>query len=87
MPDAIASIAIGLLLAWIAYAFGRDTKDLLIGEAVDAELRLDAITLLHDRPEVDGVLEVLTMQLGPEDALLAAKLDVDDASARGRSSS
>jgi cation diffusion facilitator family transporter len=79
VPDAVASIAIGVLLAWIAYALGRDTKELLIGEAVDPELRLDAIRALHGYEGVQGVLEILTMQLGPDDALLAAKLDFDDA--------
>ena len=79
IPDAVASIAIGVLLAWIAYALGRDTKELLIGESVDTELRLDVIRALHGYPGVEGVLEILTMQLGPDQALLAAKLDFDDA--------
>ena len=52
--DASASIAIGLLLAWIAYALGRDTKDLLIGEAADPELRLDIQHLVAQHPEVDA---------------------------------
>lgn len=78
VPDAIASIAIGVLLAWIAYALGRDTKELLIGESVDPELRLDVISALHRYDGLDGVLEVLTMQLGPDEALLAAKLDLHD---------
>jgi cation diffusion facilitator family transporter len=78
VPDAVASIAIGVLLAWIAYALGRDTKELLIGESVDTELRLDVIRALHGYEGVQGELEILTMQLGPDDALLAAKLDFDD---------
>jgi hypothetical protein len=43
---AAASMAIGLLLAWIAYALGRDTKELLIGESADPELLLDIMALL-----------------------------------------
>ncbi len=83
VPDAVASIAIGVLLAWIAYALGRDTKELLIGESVDPELRLDVISALHGYDGVDGVLEVLTMQLGPDEALLAAKLDLHDGMSAG----
>ena len=83
VPDAIASIAIGLVLAWVAYALGRDTKELLIGEAVDPELRLAVLGALHRYDGVDGVLEMLTMLLGPAQALVAAKLDVRDSLAAG----
>ncbi|HSP37379.1 MAG TPA: cation diffusion facilitator family transporter [Frankiaceae bacterium] len=76
--DGIASIAIGVLLAWIAYALGRDTKDLLIGEAADPELRLDIIHAMSGFEEVDGVVEMLTMQLGPDEILLAVKVDFAD---------
>ncbi len=77
--DAAASIVIGVLLAWIAYALGRDTKDLLIGESADPELRLDIQHMVAQRPEVDAVLELLTMQLSPNDVLVAMKIDfVDD---------
>jgi cation diffusion facilitator family transporter len=73
--DASASIVIGLLLAWIAYALGRDTKDLLIGEAADPELRLDIQHAVAQHPEVDAVLELLTMQMSPDDVLVAMKVD------------
>jgi cation diffusion facilitator family transporter len=76
--DGAASIAIGLLLAWIAYALGRDTKDLLIGEAADPELRLDIISIISSYDEVDGVVDMLTMQLSPEETLVAVKVDFVD---------
>jgi cation diffusion facilitator family transporter len=80
--DGAASITIGVLLAWIAYALGRDTKDLLIGEAADPELRLDIQHLVGSHPEVDAVLELLTMQLSPDDVLVAMKVDfVNDVAA------
>jgi divalent metal cation (Fe/Co/Zn/Cd) transporter len=76
--DGAASITIGVLLAWVAYALGRDTKDLLIGEAADPELRLDIQHLVGSHPEVDAVLELLTMQLSPDDVLVAIKIDFVD---------
>jgi cation diffusion facilitator family transporter len=76
--DAGASITIGLLLAWVAYALGRDTKDLLIGEAADPELRLDIQHAVAQHAEVDAVLELLTMQLSPDDVLIAMKIDFVD---------
>ena len=76
--DAVASIAIGALLAWIAYVLGRDTKELLIGESADPELRLDIITILTGYVGVNGLLDMLTMQLSPDHVLVAAKVDFDD---------
>jgi cation diffusion facilitator family transporter len=76
--DAAASMAIGLLLAWIAYALGRDTKELLIGESADPELRLDIMALLIGYDGVTGLLDMHTMQLSPEHVLVAAKVDFGD---------
>jgi cation diffusion facilitator family transporter len=76
--DAAASIVIGVVLAWVAYALGRDTKDLLIGEAADPELRLDIQHAVAQHPEVAAVLELLTMQLSPEEVLVAMKIDFSD---------
>jgi cation diffusion facilitator family transporter len=76
--DAGASIIIGIVLAWIAYALGRDTKDLLIGEAADPELRLDIQHAVSQHAEVDAVLEMLTMQLSPDEVLVAMKVDFTD---------
>ena len=76
--DASASIAIGVLLAWVAFALGRDTKDLLIGESADPELRLDIQHSVGQHPEVDAVLELLTMQLSPDEVLVAMKVDFAD---------
>lgn len=76
--DGVASIAIGVLLGWIAYALGRDTKELLIGESADPELRLDIISALVGYDGVNGLLDMLTMQLSPDHVLVAAKVDFDD---------
>ncbi len=82
--DGLASITIGVVLAWVAYALGRDTKDLLIGEAADPELRLDIQHTVAAHPEVEAVLEMLTMQLSPEDVLVAMKVDFADHLESGR---
>jgi cation diffusion facilitator family transporter len=76
--DAAAAIAIGVLLAVVAYLLGRDTKELLIGEAAPAPLRDGIRRELADHPEVDRVVEVRTMLLGPNLVLVAARLDMDD---------
>jgi cation diffusion facilitator family transporter len=76
--DGAASIAIGLLLVYVAYILGRDTKDLLIGEAADPSVRLSAYRVLSHHAAVSGVQELLTMQLGPDSVLVAARVDFDD---------
>jgi cation diffusion facilitator family transporter len=77
--DAAAAIAIGVLLAVVAYLLGRDTKEMLIGEAAPAPVRDGIRAELADHAEVDRVLDVRTMLLGPEALLVAARLDMDDA--------
>ncbi len=76
--DAAAAIAIGVLLAVVAYLLGRDTKEMLIGEAAPAPLRDGIRRELADHPEVERVVDVRTMLLGPEALLVAARLDMDD---------
>lgn len=76
--EGLAALAIAGLLAFVAYRLGRNTKELLIGEAADPELRLAAFELLRAQPEIDTVLALLTMQLSPDTVLLVASADLSD---------
>jgi cation diffusion facilitator family transporter len=76
--DAGAAIAIGVLLAVVAYVLGRDTKEMLIGESAPAALRTAILEALAGHPEVERVVEVRTMLVGPSAVLVAARLDMDD---------
>jgi cation diffusion facilitator family transporter len=76
--DGLASVAIGVLLAVIAVTLGRDTRRLLIGEAATPEERKAIVEILEGRPEVDRLLEVLTMALAPDRLLVAARIDLAD---------
>jgi cation diffusion facilitator family transporter len=76
--DGAAAIIIGLLLAVVAVLLGRDSRDLLIGEAADPELVLDVYRRLSAAAEVTEVVELLTMHLGPDTVLVAARLDLRD---------
>ena len=76
--DAGAAIAIGVLLAVVAYVLGRDTKELLIGEAAPAEARQALRRELAEFDDVDRVIEIRTMLVGPSTLLVAARIDVDD---------
>jgi cation diffusion facilitator family transporter len=74
--DGAASIAIGLLLGGAAFALGRDTKHLLIGEAALPEEREALARVFHEDPRVDSLEELLTMVLGPQSLLVAARFDI-----------
>lgn len=76
--DAVASVAIGVLLAYVAYALARDTKALLLGEAARPEEVALLAKVLAAHPEVDEVLAVLTMHTGPESLLVAVRVDLCD---------
>ncbi len=68
--DGVASIAIGVLLAATAFVLAVETKGLLIGEAVDPEMRESIRRQLVRMQEIDRVNEILTVHLGPQDVLL-----------------
>ena len=74
--DPIASLLIGGLLAYIAIRLGRNTKALLLGEAARPEDREKIREALESHPKVDRVIELLTMVLGPESLLVAARVDL-----------
>jgi cation diffusion facilitator family transporter len=73
--DAIGSIGIGLLLAVIAIVLAVEMKSLLIGESAGERTRSNLDGALRAAPEVRSVIHTRTLQLGPEDLLVAAKLD------------
>ncbi|CAM5353418.1 membrane protein [Streptomyces spiroverticillatus] len=74
--EAAASLTIGLLLVYVAYRLGSDARAQLIGEAVDPELRDGIRDLLGEQPEIDRVASLLTMRLGLESTLVAARIDL-----------
>jgi cation diffusion facilitator family transporter len=76
--DGAAAIGIGLLLAVVALLLGRENCDLLIGEGADPRLVVDWYDTLKDADEVEEVVEMLSMYLGPDTVLLAARLDFRD---------
>lgn len=74
--EACASFAIGVLLVFIAYRLGAEARGQLIGEAVDPELSGRIRSMLDAQPEIDSVATLLTMKLGLDSALVAARIDL-----------
>ena len=70
--DGVASILIGLVLAVVAFALARTSRGLLLGEAANPKV-LDAIKqAIESHPNVENVVELLTMHLAPKQILINA---------------
>ena len=72
------SLVIAARLGYVAVILGRDTKELLIGESADPVVRATAFATITSRPEITGVKEILTMQLGQASVLVAARVQFED---------
>jgi cation diffusion facilitator family transporter len=75
--DAVGSIAIGVLLVAIALVLAREMKPLLIGEAASDDDLEKIQSALAGSVHVLSIIHLRTMHLGPDDLLLAAKVDFD----------
>ena len=76
--DAGGSIFIGLLLVGVAYWMGHDSKHLLVGASArpDEQDAMERVIEAHD--EVVEVVQLLTMVLGPNALMVAARVDLRD---------
>lgn len=78
IPDPAASIAVGLLLIVVASSMAHDTSDLLVGAAARPDERAALESALRECGPVKDVIEMLTMVLGPNSLLVAARVDWAD---------
>jgi len=76
--DGGASIAIGVLLVVVAVRLGLDSRDLLIGESADPRVLQMIRDEICNTPGIDDVLDLLTMHLGPDQLIVAARVALDD---------
>ncbi|ANN14381.1 cation diffusion facilitator family transporter [Amycolatopsis orientalis] len=77
--DGAASIAIGVLLALVAYVLGRTNRGLLIGRQADPRLVRGLRDHLVAAPEIEAVVDLQTMLMGTDQVLVCARVDFDDA--------
>jgi len=76
--DGLGSIGIGVLLGFVAFLVSRETKSLLIGEAVSEDDLQKIREAIKRVPEVQEVLELLTMHLGPDEVLVNVNVNFVD---------
>jgi divalent metal cation (Fe/Co/Zn/Cd) transporter len=75
--DALGSIAIGLLLGVIAVVLAVEMKSLLIGEAAAPGEEQAIVDTIESDPQVERLIHLRTQHLGPEELLVAAKVELD----------
>lgn len=73
--DAAGSLAIGALLLVIALVLAIEMKSLLIGESAAPAVVARIREVIEGSPEVRRIIHMRTLHLGPEELLVAAKLD------------
>jgi cation diffusion facilitator family transporter len=74
--DGVGSIAIGTLLVCVAVILAIEMKSLLIGESAAADVERAIVAALENGPEVQRVIHLRTVHIGPEELLVAAKIAV-----------
>jgi cation diffusion facilitator family transporter len=72
--DGVASITIGLVLAVVAFVLARTSRGLLLGEAANPKVVVAIKEAIESHPNVESVVELLTMHLAPKKILINAHL-------------
>ncbi|QRP46215.1 cation diffusion facilitator family transporter [Amycolatopsis sp. FDAARGOS 1241] len=76
--DGLASILIGVLLAFVAYLLGRTNRGLLIGRQADPRIVRGVRDHLKAAPEIEDVVDLQTMLMGTDHVLVCGRVDFDD---------
>ena len=66
------------MLSVVAFFLARENRDLLLGESASRRDRAIIREILRAFPEVERVLELLTMHIGPDEILLNANIEFRD---------
>lgn len=74
--DALGSIAIGAILVGVALFLAVEIKSLLVGERADLGIELAARELAAEQPGIVELLRIITLQQGPGEVIVAAKVRV-----------
>lgn len=76
--DGLAALSIGVLLVAVAFQLAQTNKGLLIGKQANVRLVRQIRAFLEAQPEVEKLVDLLTMMVGTGRILLCARLDFDD---------
>ncbi len=74
--DGLASMAIGVVLAIVAFVLARSSRGLLLGEAATPKSVAAISAAIESHPNVRELVELLTMHLAPKQILINAHINV-----------
>jgi cation diffusion facilitator family transporter len=74
--DGVGTLGIGVLLVCVAVILAIETKSLLIGESATRENVTRIETAIVDGHEIERIIHMKTLHLGPEELLVAVKVGV-----------
>jgi cation diffusion facilitator family transporter len=74
--DGAGSLAIGVLLACVAVVLAVEMKSLLIGESASFDVQAKIVAAIEGGQDVERVIHLRTLHIGPETLLVAAKIGV-----------
>ncbi len=75
--DGVGTLSIGVLLGVIAIILAIEMKSLLIGEGALPEQATHIQQILEDHPRIDHLIHMRTQYLGPDEMLVAAKVQFE----------
>ena len=78
VPDALASIVIGGLLCYLATRLTRRNRELLTNQSVPERYVQRMRDRLESQPEIDAVMRLEAVYLGPGEVLVAADVQMAD---------
>jgi len=76
--DGLASIIIGVVLLAVAWFLATESHSLLIGEGASSKNRQAIVDLIEDDPDVDRIVELVTLQRGPRRIMVLANVEFGD---------
>jgi len=74
VPDSLASLFIGLLLAITAFGLARPLADFLVGRSLPALLLEKLYTIVKEDAAIEEVLSLRATYSGPEEVIVVAKV-------------
>jgi divalent metal cation (Fe/Co/Zn/Cd) transporter len=74
VPDSLASLLIGLLLAVTAFGLARPLADFLVGRSLPAPLLEKLYAIVKEDTAIEQVLSLRAVYLGPEEVIVVAKV-------------
>jgi len=74
VPDSLASLLIGLLLAVTAFGLARPLADFLVGRSLPAPLFEKLHAIVKEDAAIEQILSLRAIYTGPEEAVVVAKV-------------